>query len=140
MLRKGSVCQVVKIEIPLNESLDTHLETFRKLIELVQQGDILYTDITYGTKTLPLIEMMSLNYAYQCKGASVKCVCYGEAVFDRDTHAIIRKKLYNITSLFLMDQIVNTLAKTDTADPLRAIESVLKIRSSIDSPIDEWEE
>ncbi|MGN0514443.1 MAG: TM1812 family CRISPR-associated protein [Lachnospiraceae bacterium] len=138
--QKGAVCNVVEVPIPLDESLDTHLETFGKLIENVEKEDTLYADITYGTKTLPLLEMMLLNYAYQCKVASVECVCYGEAVFERNTHAIIRKKIYNITSLFLMDQIVNTLAKVNNMDPLRAIKSVLEIRSSMDSPVDEWEE
>lgn len=135
---KNASCRFEKLEIPLEESSDTHLDTFAKIIELIQPEDTVYCDITYGTKTTPIIEMLALNFAYQCKDASVECVSYGEAVFDRDTHEIIRKKIYDITPLFLMDQIVNTLARGHVVNPLAAIQSVLSFKKAMDE--DTWEE
>lgn len=124
----GASCIVTMIEIPFDETITTHLDTFRKLIEQAEPRDIFYADITYGTKPTPMIEIMALNYAYRvCDNVSVECVVYGEKDFQSG-----KKRIFDVTSLFFMDQIVNELAKSRNKDPLKAIKGLLQINNSME--------
>lgn len=124
--QKGGSCLIERFEIPSEECAETHLVSFMKLIEQIQENSEIYAEITHNRKTTSIIEIMALNYAYQFKGSSVKYICYAEELFDNNTsHKKAQKKIYDITSLFLMNQIVNTLAKSEITDPLPAIQSVI---------------
>ena len=127
----GAACSVKKIGVPFNETIETHLNTFKTLIGLISDGDTLLVDITFGTKCLPIILMMAMNYGYKvCKDCSVDCLVYGSMDF-RDGHPFGRR-IFDITSLFLMDQIVNELAKSRNRAPMETIESILAVNAQIE--------
>lgn len=113
--------RVTEILMPNNEDTNTHLETFQKIIEKIEDDDILHACITFGTKPIALIEMMALNYAYRVKNnTTVKCVAYG--LIDHDTN---ESKIYDMTVLFLMDNIINKLADMKVDNPSDTIKKIL---------------
>lgn len=126
----GASCTVSRIPVPFNESPTTHLRTFKALLDRIGDGDIVYADMTYGSKCLAIVLMMSLNYAYQsCKNCTVECFIYGSKDFRQNAEK--GKRIFDVTALFLMDQIVNELAKSGNKNPKRAIEAILDINESI---------
>jgi len=126
----GASCAVNRISIPFDETVESHLDTFKTLIGKISDGDTVLADITYGTKCLPIIILMALNYGYRvCKDCTIECFVYGSLDF-RDGHPC-GKRIYDITSLFLMDQIVNELAKSGNRNPMKAIESILTVNESL---------
>ncbi len=128
--QRGASCSVSKIGISFNETIETHLNTFKTLIGLISDGDTLLVDITFGSKCLPIIMMMAMNYGYRvCKDCTVDCLVYGSMDF-RDGHPFGRR-IFDITSLFLMDQIVNELAKSRNKNPMETIESILAMNTRI---------
>lgn len=127
----GASCAVSSIPVPFDESPATHLSTFQALLNRIGDGDILYADMTYGSKCQAITLMMGLNYAYQsCENCTVECFVYG----SKDFSAAARKgkRIFDVTSLFLMDQIVNELAKSGSRNPKKAIEAILAINGSFD--------
>ena len=109
------------IEIEDNEYSSTHLYTFKEIIKRIEDGDMLYVDITYGTKPVPMIQMMVLNYINQYRNnVSIECICYGKFFFKEK-----RAELYDVTSLFYMNGIVNSLSKIDAENPVEIIETLL---------------
>lgn len=124
----GASCAVNKINIPFDETVETHLNTFKALVEKISNGDTILADITYGSKCLAILLMMALNYGYRaCKNCTVDCFIYGSLDF-REGHPCGRR-IYDITSLFLMDQIVNELAKSGNRAPMKTIESILNMNA-----------
>ena len=124
--RKGFQATFKDIIIAKEERVKSHLDTFGRLINLVDDGDELYVCCTYGTKPIPIIEMMAMNYAYRTKdNVSVKLMVYGkvERIGSEMKHAY----LYDITSLFFMTQIVNKLADNRTAHPEKLISNILNV-------------
>lgn len=118
---KGITYKLNTVNIPVDESTNTHLESFSKLIERIKNGDKLYADITYGTKPTPIVEMMALSYGIQTKDdVSVECICYGEM-----DHNLMKLRIYDVTSLFYMDEIVNSLAKMKIHNPSEVIKSLI---------------
>lgn len=113
--------RIVDFTVPDDEQIDTHLNIFERLIGEINGEDRIYVDVTYGTKTQMLALVLAVNYTYQAvPDAQVACVVYGNYNFQ--THA---KKIYDITLLFLMDQIVNRVAAIRHPEPARVIRTIL---------------
>lgn len=125
----GASCTVSRIGVPFDETVESHLDTFKTLIGKISDGDTVLVDMTYGPKCLAIILMMAMNYGYRiCKDCTIECFVYGSLDF-RDGHPC-GKRIYDITSLFLMDQIVNELAKSGNRNPMKAIGSILTMNES----------
>ena len=105
------------------EDIETQLKLFGDIIGKIADNEDIYACITYGTKPTPIIESMALSYAYRLKSVSVKCIVYGRN-FHNDTSG--SNGIYDTTSLFYMDSIVNKLAEMKAADPEMAIRIMLK--------------
>ncbi len=126
--KQVGTCAIKPIHIPFDDTVETHLATFQKMIELVHDGDTVFADFTYQGRCLPIVEMMALNFAYRTyNNCSVECVVYGNKNFQTG-----EKFIYDQTSLFLMDQIVNELAKSKNQNPVKAIETILDINASME--------
>ena len=126
--KRVGICTIKPINTPFDDTVETHLATFQKMIELLHDGDTVFADITYQGRCLPIVEMMALNFAYRTyNNCSVECVVYGNKNFQTG-----EKYIYDQTSLFLMDQIVNELAKSKNKNPVKAIEAILEINASME--------
>lgn len=126
----GCVCEEEEVLISSDELIDTHLKTFEKLIEKFADKDILYACMTFGTKPVPVVEMLALNYAYRAlNDVSIGCVVYGWTHFTKDPVTNERKveeaKIFDVTSLLYMDEIVRKVADLKPLDPLHYIRTVL---------------
>ncbi len=111
------------IDCSVSEVIDNHLELFGKLIETVSKDDRIFCDVTYGTKVIPMIMMMVLNFAYRCKeNVMIENLVYGAV--DHNTSPK-QSKLYDVTALFYMNATVNTIPDTD--DPVKLIKTIIKM-------------
>lgn len=109
------------IDIIFDETAATHLKTFMTLIENIQEKDDLYACMTYGTKPIPIVEMMALNYAYRnVRQVHVGCIVYGQKSWEKKINVI-----YDITSLFTMDEVVHEIASLKMRDPLGYIKDIM---------------
>ena len=109
------------ISIAYNNMLETHLDTFHKLIENCSDNDELYACVTYGFKPLSIVQIMALNYACKMKNnVKVNCVVYGERDFVSK-----EMRVYDVTSLYLLDGVIQHLAQANIADPLKHMELLL---------------
>ena len=125
--RKGFVCpkdvEVVLIEDDQNVS--THVGTFRKLLDYVDDGDELFSCMTFGTKPLAQAMMLAVQYAYRVKrNASISCIVYGEVDRFASPKAA---RVYDMTALIQMDEIVHMLAQRGISDPKAALDSLLAL-------------
>ena len=120
-------CKVQKIELEYDECIREHLKNFQNLIEKIEDGDELYACMSYGTKAVPIIEMMALNYAYRAKfNTHIGCIVYGATIFDKESK-ITDAKIYDMTPLFYMDEIVRKVADMKIEEPLETIRQVLEL-------------
>lgn len=117
---KGASCEARAIFVPNSDAPQDQLMNFEKLINCLDENDELYSDITYGTKTNAIVQLLVLNFGQRIKSCRIKSVVYGNKDFKKQT-----KRIYDITSLILMDQLVNELSRLGGSDPLGAIRAVL---------------
>lgn len=109
------------VTTPYSETIEDHLALFGKLIDHVHDDDSLYTDITYGTKPIPMILLMTLTYTYRFnKNSFVENIIYGQ--FD---HVTQTSSLYDVSALFYMNSTINTM--TGSSDPNKFIKDILAL-------------
>jgi len=112
------------IYTPDNEGIDTQFKLFSDIAESVNPGEDVYACITYGTKPMPIVLTMALNYAYKLKkDVSIGCTVYGRYhhTDDKDGESYI----YDTTPLFYMDSIVSKMAEIKANDPAKALKLIL---------------
>ncbi len=120
--RKNFKYNLKKISIPYSEDIDTQLEMFSRLIDCMADKDELFCDITYGTKVMSQILTMSLNYGYRIhENVTLGCIVYGAKDHNDNT-----MKIYDITSLNYMDEIVRMMAENKVSNPAEKIKELLK--------------
>ncbi len=110
-----------EISVPYNNDLKVQLGVFTQLINCISDNDKLYCDITFGSKVMNQIFTMSMHYGYRARsGVMIGCTAYGE--YDHNTDDL---KIYDITSLSYLDEIVRTMADKGIGDPTNAIKMMM---------------
>lgn len=110
--RKGIKYTIKKIDIPFDESQKTHLQTIKKLVDCIDDYDMLYCCITYGTKPTPLVEIYAMNYAKIVKkDISIEAIVYGEMDFETK-----KCRIFDVSALFYLNSILDDAASLGTDD------------------------
>ena len=110
-----------EVKIPNDNQLKVQLDVFGQLIDYISDEDKLYCDITYGTKVMNQVLNMGINYGYRvCKDVIPGCIVYGEK--DHNTGEM---KIYDITSLIYLDEIVRVAAESGISNPKNAIKKMM---------------
>lgn len=108
-----------------SQTVATHVRTFQALLDYVDDNDELFQCMTFGTKPLSQSMMLAVQYAYRVKrNASISCIVYGEV--DRSEPKPWKNgKVYDMTALIRLDEIVHLLAQRGVADPRAALDAIL---------------
>ena len=103
----------------------TQIDVFHKLLAYMEDDDILYGCLTYGMKPIPIAELMAIQYAYRIlENVSIGCLVYGEVDYSA-TPAHMR--IFDITVLVQLDEIVRVLADRKVSDPKGIIDSIIQL-------------
>lgn len=114
---------VERISVAYDDSVTSQLDVFQKLIDVIEDDDELYACITYGSKPSPLVELMALRYARVAKkNTIVRCVVYGQK-----NHITKEAKIYDVTALVQLDDIVRVLAQLGSKNIGEAIRNILAL-------------
>lgn len=125
--RRGLSCPGGVETVPAEDSqtVAAHAGTFRKLLDYVDDEDELFACMTFGTKPLSQAMMLAMQYAYRVKrNASISCVVYGEVNRGGPGES---GKVYDMTALIQLDEIIHMLAERGVADPKRALEQLFRM-------------
>lgn len=125
--RKGLVCPrgIETVPVAVDDRVSTHVATFQKLIDLVDDDDELFACMTFGTKPLSTAVQMAVQYAYRVKrNASIACIVYGQ--IDR-TGGESKASVYDMTALIQLDELVRVLADRGVTNPKEMIDRILSL-------------
>lgn len=111
------------IETPQSEVVDNHLDLFQRLTATAEKEDRIYADITFGTKPIPILMLMFMNYAYKYReNTKIESVVYGSF-----NHESKESSLYDVSALFYMNSTVNRLESA--SDPAKVIGMLLGLEA-----------
>ena len=123
--RKGATCSIDSIVVPFDDSITAILNVFQQLISRIEDGDELYADITFGSKPMPIVLTMALQYARRVrKGVFVECVTYGQVSHHLDSR---EAKIFDVTALVQLDELARMMADNNANDPDRIISELISL-------------
>lgn len=115
--------KIQKLDTPYDESTDTHLELFGKVIDSIAPRDEITADITYGSKPMPMIISMALSYAKNnISGTDIQRIIYGRYDFVHN-----KAFVHDVTALFYMNSVVEKLGHTKAENPRNIIRTMLEL-------------
>jgi hypothetical protein len=118
---------VEAVFVPEDDSVSAQVATFRELITHVDDNDELFACMTYGTKPTSTVVMMALQYAYRIKSnASISGIVYGQVNRPNPKdESTWQAKVYDMTALVKLDEVVHLLAATKAPNPTEIIDMFL---------------
>ncbi len=125
---KGFSYEIIRnVKKPEDDLRDTLVKTFSELIKCVDDGDRLFACVTYGTKPISTLTVMALHYAYKIKNDIDVCaVVYGGQRFSSETNNTVAE-IYDVTSLFYIDESIESLARLNIDNPEKTLNSLMGI-------------
>ena len=106
-------------ELPMPDEQDssTLIRLCRDLCDALPEKGRTYVDITYGTKTIPLVQLAALTCAEAThEELEVGGICYGEMKRD-DGQSVNRCILHDATPLYYLQGLVGGIhGNKDTAE------------------------
>ena len=113
--RPGIAHTITYIEVSGDETKPAHKELFMKLIKCFHNDEMLYACITYGQKPTPVVLFMALVYAYRMMdGVEIGALVYGQRIFGTD-----KSRLFNVMSLFYINDVVTNISGLKSVSPDR---------------------
>lgn len=110
-----------------DDSRDTLIKTYSELIESVSDNDQLFACVTFGTKPVSTLTVMALHYAYRVKEKVDICaIVYGGQRFSIDSNNEVAE-LYDVTSLFYIDESVESIANLNIKNPEKTLFAMMGI-------------
>lgn len=123
--REGMAISLESVDVPFDDSVGALIHTYQLLVDRMDDGDELHACITFGSKPMPLMLTMALQYAYRVRrDVSIECVVYGQ--MDRSQSPAVAR-IYDVTALTKLDELVRVLADLRVRDPERALRMALDL-------------
>lgn len=104
------------LSTPHDESREVQEKLFKEMVAELFDGATVYADITYGTKSLPILVFSVLSFAEKFFKADISNIVYGKVDFDKDAKGEIvpvNPELFDMTALFYLNSITNTMECKD---------------------------
>lgn len=122
---KSVHCDIESVLMPFDDSVSAVIHVFQELIDRTDDDDELFACITFGSKLMPIVLTMALQYAYRIKRNShIECVVYGQ--IDRAEGQSVAR-IYDVTALVQLDEIVRLLAERGVENPEQALRAIVGV-------------
>lgn len=100
-------CSFQNIHIPNGKNTDEIWQIFNIVFNLLEESDCLYFDITHGFRSLPMLNMVLINYAKLLKNISVEKILYGAFEAKTKSGEIEYAPIWNLNSFVELQEWTN---------------------------------
>lgn len=123
-------CNVKYIYYKDSDDIPVMLELYGKLIRFCSDDDEIYSCITYGTKPVPMVQMMAMRYAFHVKkNVFIGMIVYGKGHGKKQNENAENKvdifDIYDMTSLFYIDDLSEKFSRMGIENPENILSSLI---------------
>ena len=111
----------ITIQTDFDESKENQEIRFRKMLDVLEQGAELYSDITFGPRIIPMVLMCVFNFAERFFDCRIKGIIYGKALYDADNKAY-GGELFDVSPLYYLNGLTNSMEAPSGKDAIKAID------------------
>lgn len=107
-----------------SEKREVHEKLLEDLIDRINDESHIIADITYGPKDMPILIFTALSFCEKHLGCKIDGIVYGLAQFG-DNHNIIEGKMCDMSSLFYLNSISETVQCGDSKKARQLLKTLL---------------
>lgn len=108
----GAKIEYKIISTPHDESREVQEKLLKEMVGELCEGAAIYADMTYGAKSLPLLQFSALNFAEKFFNSEIKNIVYGKVDFacnEKGEQVPVNPELFDMTALFYLNSLANTM-------------------------------
>ena len=116
------------LETPFEENWKTQERLFRAVLGKFEKECEIYTDITYGPKSLPIIMFSALNFAEKYFDCDLKGIFYGKVDFvtqENGKATPVNPVLCDMLPLYYLNAITNTSDCENAESALKLLDTII---------------
>ncbi len=110
--------EFVSIETPFIENKQSHEQLLSKLVDQLEEDAEIVADITFSTKSMPILIFSTLNFAEKFFDCKIKKIVYGKVEFVNSKPT--NPEICDVTPLYYINSITNTM-EADSGDDAKAL-------------------
>ena len=124
----GAKIREAVITRPFDESKTNFHELYESILDELEEDAELYVDVTFGPKTPVLLLFAVLQFAEKFFRCSIGNIVYSKVIFKKGTSEVIpgSEMIYDITPLYLLNGITNTIECNDGQKAVQAIKALFE--------------
>ena len=132
----GFNCDGIKqITICAPQDSREYMRLVKKLFGIIEDGDEIYADVTYGRKAVPIAQFIALTFAYKIrKNVEIGALSYGE-YHNPGIDGKTTPTVFDLADFFLLSDLISNLGARQEAGnraPMSLDEAEKVIKSIVD--------
>lgn len=113
------------IDVEFDEEKQSTAQILSAIVDECEDGAEIISDITYGTKTLPVVLLAALSFAVKHLNCKVEHVFYGQVYFQNNIPTC--PKLCDLSYLIYLNSLLYTLQCDSSYKARQTLKMLLKI-------------
>ena len=113
------------LDIEFDEEQQSTAQVLSAIVDECEDGAEIISDITYGTKTLPVVLLAALSFAVKHLNCKVEHVFYGQVYFQNNTPTY--PKLCDLSYLIYLNSLLYTLQCDSSYKARQTLKMLLKL-------------
>lgn len=113
------------IDSDFDESKGTQEKLLSKMVNVLSEKAEVYCDMTYGPKSLPIIQFSVLNFGEKHFDIDLKYLVYGKVDFVDSNPC--NPSTVNMTPLYYLNSLTNTIECSSSDESKRMLNAVLSL-------------
>lgn len=120
----GAKIEYKILSTPHDECREVQEKLFKEMVGELCENAAIYADITFGTKSLPIIAFSVLNFAEKFFKAEIKNIVYGKVDFNKEGSPE-NPELFDMTALFYLNSLTSTMECKDGEAAKKLLDTIL---------------
>lgn len=113
------------IETDFSEEQSVHEKLMGEIVDNIDDGSHVLTDITYGPKDLPIVIFTALNFAEKFLQCEIDNIIYGQANYENGK--VINTRICDMVPLYYLNSVTNTISGEDSEKARQMLKSLLSL-------------
>ena len=126
--RIGASIDYKIIYTTFEEDKDTHETLLRRMIDTIKDNAVIYADMTYGPKSLPIVLFSVLNFAEKFLNCNIKNIVYGKVNFvsnEKGESLPSNPVLCDMTPLYYLNSVTNSMECKNGEEARKMLDNLL---------------
>ena len=115
----GLNCEGIEyIVIQAPQDSREYMRLVKKLFSIIDDGDEIFADITYGRKAVPIAQFIALTYAYKIKkNVEIGAISYGE-YHNPGMDGVTKPTVFDLSGFFLLSDLISNVKNMEEAEEI----------------------